>query len=241
MKTLTEQSVKNYHKVLKNIIDIPLLEILLDIGIDLIELHPEEQFIHYLVEEIQEKHPFDDINAFNMKLKQVQDFYNDCIASYENIDMYEPEEEKLSDTEKVLQILLSFQSHDENMKIVKSVLVEAVETVAYEYGCIDELYDMDDVAFRKFLKKEVFDVEGGLYINYISMLDMRNTLIENDCEDERELYVMALMLMINLSVYNMVRKERFELEQKMESKKVGRNEPCPCGSGKKYKKCCGLI
>jgi SWIM/SEC-C metal-binding protein len=23
------------------------------------------------------------------------------------------------------------------------------------------------------------------------------------------------------------------------SEKVGRNEPCPCGSGKKYKKCCG--
>ena len=21
--------------------------------------------------------------------------------------------------------------------------------------------------------------------------------------------------------------------------KVGRNEPCPCGSGKKFKKCCG--
>lgn len=24
-----------------------------------------------------------------------------------------------------------------------------------------------------------------------------------------------------------------------EGQKVGRNEPCPCGSGKKYKKCCG--
>ncbi|MGA1824895.1 MAG: PBPRA1643 family SWIM/SEC-C metal-binding motif protein [bacterium] len=23
------------------------------------------------------------------------------------------------------------------------------------------------------------------------------------------------------------------------STKVGRNEPCPCGSGKKFKKCCG--
>ncbi|MFA4831092.1 MAG: SEC-C metal-binding domain-containing protein [Patescibacteria group bacterium] len=22
-------------------------------------------------------------------------------------------------------------------------------------------------------------------------------------------------------------------------KKVGRNDPCPCGSGKKFKKCCG--
>jgi preprotein translocase subunit SecA len=24
------------------------------------------------------------------------------------------------------------------------------------------------------------------------------------------------------------------------SSRVGRNDPCPCGSGKKYKKCCGV-
>lgn len=24
-----------------------------------------------------------------------------------------------------------------------------------------------------------------------------------------------------------------------DKEKVGRNDPCPCGSGKKYKKCCG--
>lgn len=23
--------------------------------------------------------------------------------------------------------------------------------------------------------------------------------------------------------------------------KIGRNAPCPCGSGKKYKKCCGEV
>ena len=28
---------------------------------------------------------------------------------------------------------------------------------------------------------------------------------------------------------------------KLEQPKVGRNEPCPCGSGKKYKKCCGRV
>ena len=27
--------------------------------------------------------------------------------------------------------------------------------------------------------------------------------------------------------------------QRHETPKVGRNDPCPCGSGKKYKKCCG--
>ncbi|MHC5122585.1 MAG: SEC-C metal-binding domain-containing protein, partial [Planctomycetota bacterium] len=26
---------------------------------------------------------------------------------------------------------------------------------------------------------------------------------------------------------------------KLDQPKVGRNDPCPCGSGKKYKKCCG--
>jgi hypothetical protein len=30
-------------------------------------------------------------------------------------------------------------------------------------------------------------------------------------------------------------------QQEQSPKKVGRNEPCPCGSGKKYKKCCGKL
>lgn len=40
------------------------------------------------------------------------------------------------------------------------------------------------------------------------------------------------------------RKKELYREQKSSStvvkdKKIGRNDPCPCGSGKKYKKCCG--
>lgn len=27
--------------------------------------------------------------------------------------------------------------------------------------------------------------------------------------------------------------------QAIRSEKIGRNDPCPCGSGRKYKKCCG--
>ena len=39
-------------------------------------------------------------------------------------------------------------------------------------------------------------------------------------------------------------KKRLFREQKQsgtvrKAKKIGRNDPCPCGSGKKYKKCCG--
>lgn len=33
--------------------------------------------------------------------------------------------------------------------------------------------------------------------------------------------------------------DRWKSENIATSNKVGRNEPCPCGSGKKYKHCCG--
>ncbi|HAG11473.1 MAG TPA: nucleic acid-binding protein [Desulfotomaculum sp.] len=31
----------------------------------------------------------------------------------------------------------------------------------------------------------------------------------------------------------------FPSSQPIQNEKIGRNDPCPCGSGKKYKKCCG--
>ena len=34
-------------------------------------------------------------------------------------------------------------------------------------------------------------------------------------------------------------KEQTESGTIRKEKKIGRNDPCPCGSGKKYKKCCG--
>lgn len=33
--------------------------------------------------------------------------------------------------------------------------------------------------------------------------------------------------------------KKFRLDHTAVSNKVGRNDPCPCGSGKKYKQCCG--
>ncbi len=47
------------------------------------------------------------------------------------------------------------------------------------------------------------------------------------------------------AIFDAEKKKALYLEQKKsgtirrEGKKVGRNDPCPCGSGKKYKQCCG--
>ena len=32
-----------------------------------------------------------------------------------------------------------------------------------------------------------------------------------------------------------------KINKKSYDRKVSRNEPCPCGSGKKYKRCCGTL
>ncbi|MFI3173586.1 MAG: SEC-C metal-binding domain-containing protein [Bacillota bacterium] len=45
-------------------------------------------------------------------------------------------------------------------------------------------------------------------------------------------------------VFDDTRRKQFTLEQKksrtiINPKKIGRNDPCTCGSGKKYKRCCG--
>ena len=45
-------------------------------------------------------------------------------------------------------------------------------------------------------------------------------------------------------IFTAERKKELYLEQKksgtiVKGAKIGRNDPCPCGSGKKYKQCCG--
>lgn len=40
-------------------------------------------------------------------------------------------------------------------------------------------------------------------------------------------------------LYKKYIQQNFELPPTISSKKIGRNSPCPCGSGRKYKQCCG--
>lgn len=57
--------------------------------------------------------------------------------------------------------------------------------------------------------------------------------------------VIALMAAGLMSAHEYFRKEREDdlgvpaPESRRSTPKIGRNDPCPCGSGKKYKKCCG--
>lgn len=74
--------------------------------------------------------------------------------------------------------------------------------------------------------------------------DENASLYERDFEDAMSNQAMFLKMLDAYSGNNFADKilEEKDLLSEIgagEDRKVGRNDPCPCGSGKKYKKCCG--
>ncbi len=60
-------------------------------------------------------------------------------------------------------------------------------------------------------------------------------LADEKARDETDLEALDKFLLSDLAPAESMRPS----EPLRRSAKVGRNDPCPCGSGKKFKKCCG--
>ena len=73
-------------------------------------------------------------------------------------------------------------------------------------------------------KKEAFVLFEGL------LLKIKNDLIK---------FLLNLNLVVSNELSNKEKKEK--IQDSTSEKKVGRNEKCPCGSGKKFKYCHGNI
>ena len=53
--------------------------------------------------------------------------------------------------------------------------------------------------------------------------------------------IIKFLINLNIVISSEKQNEKKQVEEINENKKIGRNEKCPCGSGKKYKHCCGSI
>ena len=65
-------------------------------------------------------------------------------------------------------------------------------------------------------------------------------LFKIELVSDQEIYERSQRRLQDISM-NRGEGEEKKKPSKRESGKVGRNDPCPCGSGKKYKKCCGTM
>ncbi|HLV80558.1 MAG TPA: DUF1186 domain-containing protein [Chthonomonadaceae bacterium] len=90
---------------------------------------------------------------------------------------------------------------------------------AFAEGRVDE-----DIITMPYVQEHFRRLESGLPTQGIFFLPWQEENVEEDPEEEVA------------SAHGLPREENVPYVSKV---KVGRNDPCPCGSGKKYKKCCG--
>lgn len=70
--------------------------------------------------------------------------------------------------------------------------------------------------------------------------------MEEMCEPAKVILANTYLRLVNDALHKKekdgvveVRMTEQEIKENAAKKSIGRNNPCPCGSGKKYKNCCG--
>lgn len=92
-----------------------------------------------------------------------------------------------------------------------------------------------EVKTEKCLTWPGFDIIAKRYPSIVvSYYDINNNFVENRIIEEFE----SQIWQHEIAHLDGIKEEVVSKTFKRENNKVGRNDSCPCGSGKKYKKCC---
>ena len=87
-------------------------------------------------------------------------------------------------------------------------------------------------------RNESYDVFNEMTASIAETL-VKNTLHIEKRNESMERANLVRQMMTNIQAAQKAGAEKAKPVTNTSSDKVGRNDPCPCGSGKKYKKCCG--
>lgn len=131
--------------------------------------------------------------------------------------------------------------------IYEQLLTTPDEAVSGTVKELAEKYNMDLLWMAGFLDgindslKEANPIETMEEDTVVSLAFDKEKLYKNMVDAQAEwLYELPQWD----EIFTKERQRELYLEQKqsgtiVKAPKIGRNDPCPCGSGKKYKKCCG--
>ncbi|WP_430883724.1 SEC-C metal-binding domain-containing protein [Fusibacter sp. JL216-2] len=130
--------------------------------------------------------------------------------------------------------------------VYESILEEKSTTLKGNYKELADKYSMDSKIFMGFLDgintslNEELDLESLTEESEIDVTIDFEKLFWNmlDCKAEWLYTLEQWDGIIEDEKRKEIKKEYNKSKIVVKGDKVGRNEPCPCGSGKKYKKCC---
>jgi len=224
----------------------------------------EEEFKELSSDEVNDRMRNLINNTFHRKVNAIaqqaypviKDVYEKSAKLYENIVV------PISDGSKVFQVVTNLKKayETEGRDIVKSYQKTAILKV------IDELWkehlrEMDDL--KQSVQTATYEQKDPLLIYKFESFELFKTMIGRvnrevvstlmkghiPIRDSSQVREAEQRRHLDMSRYETSRrnemmantKEQQKAQPVKVEKKVGRNEPCPCGSGKKYKHCHGKI
>ncbi|MFZ5989914.1 MAG: SEC-C metal-binding domain-containing protein [Bacillota bacterium] len=156
---------------------------------------------------------------------------------------------ELADTERSEKEYNEFWNTylEKETKNYENILEKHDEVISGKLSELSEKFDMDPITFIGFM--------DGINTSLVESVNLDELSEDSDVKlevDYEKLYYNMLDAkahwLYNLPQWDdVLSKDRrneitkdYNRDHIAVSNKVGRNDPCPCGSGKKYKKCCGV-
>ncbi len=153
--------------------------------------------------------------AFTKEGHGVEEIWNDYLPKEQKIYEYILGEKVTQVKGTVAELAEKFNMNNQEIVAFVDGINEVLDT-PYEMETIEETTEIElNIDFAKLYKKMIEYKAEHLYT-----LDQWNDIFTP--ERQKELYI-----------------EQRDSRTIVKGAKIGRNDPCPCGSGKKYKKCCG--
>lgn len=136
---------------------------------------------------------------------------------------------------------------EKEMKVYQYILENKDEVLNGELSDLGKRFDMDPVTFAGFLSgintslKRPIDLDSLKEDSFI-LLEVDFEKLYYNMLDAKASWLYTLPQwegVLSVERRKEITKEFNSSRTIRKENKIGRNAPCPCGSGKKYKKCCG--
>ena len=171
-------------------------------------------------------HLSDKLNQLSLSFLQEKK-YKESIAFHQELITYFKDDEYLCPFYTNLALSYFYQESD------ISYFQELLNRYPYDYDLLDAYFTC---LFKQNKYEELkVEIQKQLPLSIEYNIETKN-IIRHVVELFKDMNEEELALR-----YGQIEKKQNDFGKKKPTKviKVGRNDPCPCGSGKKYKKCCG--
>ncbi len=215
-----------------------------DIIVDLIKIKVDANQSR-LLEKITQNIEFNSVDEVNDFLGKYFNFHNSLIMEFDRFDTIEDDNLFDKEMKKFTINIFHIVKKEKLQEVLLSFIFKLVTTVMDQY-VIEISQDSDSDEYLNHLI-EVFGDEDIAFL-YIGVNVIATHISEKKNIKYDELIEMSASVLIFCMAMNSLRKVNFENIQNQQESfddsansvayNVGRNDPCPCGSGRKYKKCC---